>query len=204
MVQFPTGASYVQGVAVNVLDIALIIGALGVAAMTFTQAPITTAADILACYAATILAGALYQPVAALPVFTILPLADQTSVTLGIFTALLVGGVLLLRRFARWVTGGFSVSRLVAGPLLGNAVAAALSVLLALTVLLVAVVAIAAVAEIPSGAGLPTLLREEAANSALLPRLAAPLDIYLRLVGVWFGGTTPAVFTDVAAVLHPF
>lgn len=187
----------------NALDIALIVGALGVAAMTFTQSPITTLADVLACYAATVLAGMFYERIAALPPFGVLPFTDQTSLRLGIFTALLVGGALLLRRLARLATGLFSVSRLVAGPLIGNALAAALSVLLALTVALVAVLAVAAVAQIPSGAGLPSLLRSEAATSTLLPRLALPLDLYLRFVGIWFGGVIPPVYTDVAAVLHP-
>lgn len=187
----------------NVLDLALIVGALGVAAMTFTQAPITTAADVLACYAATVLAGMLYERIAALPPFQVLPFSDQTGLRFGVFTALLIGGALLLRRLARRVTGMFSVTRQTRAPIIGSALAAVLSVLLALTVALVAVLAVAAVAQIPSGAGLPSLLRVQAASSFVLPHLAVPLDVYLRFVALWFGGTTPPVYTDVAAVLHP-
>jgi len=188
---------------VNVLDLALIVGALGVAAMTFTQAPITTAADVLACYAATVLAGMLYERIAALPPFQVLPFSDQTGLRFGVFTALLIGGALLLRRLARRVTGMFSVPRQTRAPVIGSALAAVLSVLLALTVALVAVLAVAAVAQIPSGAGLPSLLRVQAAGSFVLPHLAVPLEVYLRFVALWFGGTTPPVYTDVAAVLHP-
>ena len=187
----------------NVLDIALIVTALGVAAMTFTQSPITTAADVLACYAATVFAGAFYARIAALPPFALLPLTDHASLSLGIFTGLLIGSALLLRRLARWATEVFSISRLGAGPLLGNALAAVLSVLLALVVVLVVVLAVAAVAQIPSSAGLPFLLRTQAASSFMLPRLTLPLDVYLRFVSVWFGGTMPQVYTDVVAVLHP-
>ncbi len=192
-----------KGAGVNVLDLALIVGALGVAAMTFTQAPITTAADVLACYAATILAGMLYERIAALPPFRVLPFPDQAGLRLGVFTVLLIGGALLLRRLARRATGLFSVARRASTPVIGSALAAVLSVLLALTVALVAVLAVAAVAQIPSNAGLPSLLRIQAASSFVLPHLAVPLDIYLRFVALWFGGTTPPVYANVAAVLHP-
>ena len=45
----------------NAFDTALIVAALGVAALTFTQPPITVIADILAVYAASVLAGILYR-----------------------------------------------------------------------------------------------------------------------------------------------
>ncbi len=180
----------------NVLDIALIVGALGVAALTFAQPPITVVADIMALYAASVLAGLLYLPASNLPMLRLLPEKDTVTVRLAVFVVLLIGGALVLRGLLRRVAGMMAVSRWAAGPLLGNLLSAALSVLLALGVVLVAVVALAVIAEMPVTVGVVRFAREQTAHSHLIPRLAQPMEYYLRLVGLFFPHGLPAVYTD--------
>lgn len=188
----------------NALDIGLIVGALGVAALTFTQPPITVAADIAALYAASVLAGILYRPVAThVAVVRFLPDRETATVRLAVFVLLLVGGALVLRGLLRRVTGLMAVSRWAAGPLFGNVVSAGLSVLLALGVMLVAVVAFVTVARIPASIGIVTFAREQTAHSQIVPRLAEPMSLYLRLVGFFFPRGLPDVYTGVAGLSGP-
>jgi hypothetical protein len=182
---------------VNVLDIALIVGALGIAALTFTQPPITVIADIVALYAASVLAGLLYVPASKLPMLQLLPDKDTVTVRLAVFVVLLVGGALVLRGLLRRVAEMMAVSRWVGGPLLGNLLSAALSVLLALGVVLVAVVALVSIAQIPTTVGAVTFVREQLVHSHLIPRLAEPMKVYLRLVGLFFPKGIPAVYADI-------
>ena len=187
----------------NTLDIALIVGALGVAALTFTQPPITVIADIVAIYAASVLAGILYRPASHLAVVRFLPDSASLTVQLAAFVVLLVGGALLLRGLFRRIAGMMSVARWGAGPLLGNLVSAGLSLLLALAVVLLATVTLAAIARMPSSVGIVTFAREQTAHSHLLPRLAQPMVYYLRLVGIAFPNGLPDVYRNVAGVLPP-
>ena len=180
----------------NVLDIALIVGALGVAALTFTQPPITVLSDIVALYAASVLAGLFYLPASNLPMLRLLPAKDSVTVRLAVFVVLLVGGALVLRGLLRRVAGMMAVSRWAAGPLLGNLLSAALSVLLALGVVLIAVVALAVIAQMPVAVGVVRFAREQTAHSHLIPRLAQPMTYYLRLVGLFFPNGLPTVYTD--------
>ena len=181
----------------NVLDIALVVGALGIAALTFTQPPITVIADIVALYAASVLAGLLYVPASKLPMLQLLPDNDTVTVRLAVFVALLVGGALVLRGLLRRVAGMMAVSRWAAGPLLGNLLSAALSVLLALGVVLVTVVALVAIAQMPTAVGVVTFVRDQLGNSHLIPRLAEPMKVYLRLIGLFFPSGIPAVYADI-------
>jgi hypothetical protein len=187
----------------NALDIGLIAGALGVAALTFTQPPITVAADIVALYAASVLAGILYRPATQTALVRFLPDKDLTTVRLAVFVLLLVGGTLVLRGLLRRVAGLMAVSRWAAGPLLGNALSAGLSVLLALGVVLVAVVAFVTIARIPATIGIVTFAREQTAHSHLVPRLAQPMSLYLHLVGLFFPRGLPDVYTSVAGLINP-
>ena len=187
----------------NVLDIALIVGALGIAALTFTQPPITVAADIVALYAASVLAGLFYLPVSHLPMLRLLPQQETVTVRLGTFVVLLVGGALVLRGLLRRVAGMMAVSRWGAGPLLGNLLSAALSVVLALGIVLVAIVALAAIARMPISVGIVQFARDQTAHSHLVPRLTEPMAIYLRLVGIFFPDGLPVMYTN-AAMLTAF
>ncbi len=187
----------------NALDIALIVAALGVAALTFTQPPITVASDIIALYAASVLAGILYRPATELAVVRFLPDKDTLTVRLAVFVLLLMGGALVLRGLLRRVSGMMAVSRWAAGPLLGNALSAGLSVLLAIGVVLLIVVAFATLARIPASVGIVTFAREQIVHSHLLPRLAQPMSIYLRLVGFFFPSGLPDVYTNVAGLTNP-
>lgn len=184
----------------NALDIGLIVGALGVAALTFTQPPITVLADIAALYAASVLAGLLYRPATEIAVVRFLPDRSVATVRLAAFVLLLVGGALLLRGLLRRVAGMMAVSRWAAGPLMGNLVSAGLSVLLALGVVLVAVVAFATVARMPASIGIVAFAREQTAHSHLVPRLAEPMSLYLRLVGFFFPRGLPDVYAAAAAL----
>ncbi|MGI8856976.1 MAG: hypothetical protein ACR2JW_14610 [Thermomicrobiales bacterium] len=187
----------------NALDIGLIVGALGVAALTFTQPPITVAADIVALYAASVLAGILYRPATQIAVVRFLPDRDSTTVRLAVFVLLLVGGTFVLRGLLRRVAGVMAVSRWAAGPLLGNALSAGLSVLLALGVVLVAVVTFVTIARIPVTIGIVTFAREQTAHSHIVPRLAQPMSFYLHLVGLFFPRGLPDVYTSVAGLTNP-
>jgi hypothetical protein len=182
---------------VNVLDMILIVGALGIAALTFTQPPITVIADIVALYAASVLAGLFYIPASKLPMLQLLPDKDTVTVRLTVFVVLLVGGALVLRGLLRRVAGMMAVSRWAAGPLLGNLISAALSVLLAIGVVLVAVVALVAIAQMPTTVGAVTFVRDQLGHSHLIPRLTEPMKVYLRLVGVFFPNGIPAVYSDI-------
>ena len=84
-----------------------------------------------------------------------------------------------------------------------RSISALLSASLALVVVLLAVLLTGAFAQMPSGAGLPTFAREQAAGSALIARLDLPLGLFLRAVGVWSGGTLPPVYRDLPYVLNP-
>ena len=187
----------------NALDIGLIVGALGVAALTFTQPPITVLADIVALYAAAVLAGILYRPATQATVVRFLPARDSVTLRLVVFVLLLIGGALVLRGLLRRVAGLMAVSRRAAGPLLGNALSAALAVLLAVGVVLTAVVALVTIAQMPISVGIVAFARDETAHSQLLPRLAAPLTVYLRLVGLFFPRGLPDVYTSVAGLANP-
>ncbi|MHB8644790.1 MAG: hypothetical protein ACYDAR_03245 [Thermomicrobiales bacterium] len=187
----------------NAFDIALIVAALGVAALTFTQPPITVIADIAAVYAASVLAGILYRPASQFAVMRFLPDSGTRTVRIVVFVALLIGGALIVRGLLRRVAGLMAVSRLAAGPLLGNLLSAGLAVILALGVVLLAVVAVVTVAQIPSSVGIVAFAREETAHSTLLPRLAEPLTVYLRLVGVFFPHGLPEVYNSVAGLAIP-
>jgi hypothetical protein len=187
----------------NALDIGLIVGALGVAALTFTQPPITVAADIIALYAASVLAGILYRPVTQIAVVRFLPDQSITTVRLVAFVLLLIGGSFVLRGVLRRVAGVMAVSRWAAGPLLGNLLSAGLSVLLALGVVLVAVVAVFTIARIPATIGVVTFAREQTVHSHIVPRLAEPMSLYLRLVGVFFPRGLSDVYTSVAGLTSP-
>lgn len=180
----------------DVLDIALIVGALGVAALTFTQPPITVLADIIALYAASVLAGFFYLPASKLPMLQLLPEKDTVTVRLAVFVVLLIGGALVLRGLLRRVAGMMAVSRWAAGPLLGNLLSAALSVLLALGVVLVAVVALAVIARMPVTVGIVRFARDQTAHSHLIPKLTQPMTVYLRLIGVFFPNGLPAIYTE--------
>ncbi len=182
----------------NVLDIALIVGALGIAALTFTQPPITVVADIAALYAASVLAGLFYVPVSNQPFMRFLPQSNSATARLIVFVVLLVGGALLLRGLLRRIVGMMAVSRRGGGQLLGNLISAALSVLLAVAVALVAVVALAAIAQMPSTVGVVAFAREQTAHSQLLARLARPMAVYLGLVNLWFPTGLPGIYTDAA------
>jgi len=120
----------------NTFDIALIVAALGVAALTFTQPPITVIADIIAVYAASVLAGILYRPASQFAVMRFLPDSGTRTLRIVVFVALLIGGALILRGVLRRVAGLMAVSRLAAGPLLGNLLSAGLAVVFALGVVL--------------------------------------------------------------------
>lgn len=187
----------------NTLDIALIVGALGVAALTFTQPPITVVADIAALYAASVLAGILYRPASEFAVVRFLPDSGTRTVRIVVFVALLIGGALVLRGLLRRIAGMMSVSRGVAGPLLGNLLSAGLAVVLALGVVLLVIVAVVTVAQIPSSVGIVAFAREQTAHSMLLPRLAEPITIYLRLVGIFFPHGLPEVYNSVAGLANP-
>lgn len=182
----------------NLLDIALIVGALGIAALTFTQPPITVVADIAALYAASVLAGLFYVPVSNQPFLRLLPQSNTATARLVVFVVLLVGGALVLRGLARRIVGMMAVGRRGGGQLLGNLISAALSVLLAVSVALVAVVALAAIAQMPATVGVVTFAREQTAQSQLLSRLARPMAVYLGLVNLWFPTGLPGIFTDAA------
>jgi hypothetical protein len=187
----------------DTFDIALIVAALGVAALTFTQPPLTVIADIVALYAASVLAGILYRPVANLAVVRFLPDKDHLTVRLAVFVLLLVGGALVLRGLLRRVAGMMAVPRWGAGPLLGNLLSAALSVVFAVGVVLLVVVAFVTVARIPLSVGIVAFAREQTAHSHLVPRLAQPMAIYLRLIGLFFPNGLPDVYPSVAGVAHP-
>lgn len=187
----------------NAFDIALIVAALGVAALTFTQPPITVIADIVAVYAASVLAGILYRPATQLAVVRFLPDKDNLTVRLAVFALLLVGGALVLRGLLRRVAGMMAVARWSAGPLIGNLLSAGLSVVLAVVVVLLVVVAFVTVARIPMSVGIVGFAREQTAHSHLVPRLAQPLTVYLRLVGVFFPNGLPDVYPSVAGLTHP-
>lgn len=186
----------------SLLDIVLVVIALGVAALTFTQSPFVTLADLFACYVAAVLAGLCYLPAASLPPFAILPANDRATLELGLFAALLVGGTLVLRGLARRLTGWIPNPGWLTGPLF-PALSAGLSLLLALVVVLLAVLLVVAVAQMPSSAGLPTLARVQAAQSAVIPRLSLPLGAFLRAVNLWSGGNPPPVYRDLVYVLNP-
>jgi len=188
---------------VNALDIGLIVGALGVAALTFTQPPITVLADIVALYAASVFAGILYRPATQTALVRFLPDKDSVTVRLTIFVLLLVGGALLLRGLLRRVAGIMAVSRWAAGPLLGNLLSAGLSVVLAVGVVLVAVVAFVTIARMPASIGIVAFARDQTAHSHLVPRLAEPMSVYLRLVAVFFPRGLPDVYTSVAGLTNP-
>jgi hypothetical protein len=187
----------------DTFDIALIVAALGVAALTFTQPPIAVIADIAAVYAASVLAGILYRPASQFAMLRFLPDGGMRTVRIVVFVALLIGGALLLRGLLRRVAGLMAVSRLAAGPLLGNLLSAGLAVVLALGVVLLAVVAVVTVAQIPSSVGIVAFAREQTAHSTLLPRLAEPITIYLRLVGLFFPHGLPEVYNSVAGLTIP-
>ncbi len=187
----------------NAFDIALIVAALGVAALTFTQPPITVIADIVAVYAASVLAGILYRPATHLAVLRFLPDKNNQTVRLVVFVALLVGGALLLRGLLRRVAGMMAVARWGAGPLIGNLLSAGLSVVLAVSVVLLIVVAFVTVARIPMSVGLVAFAREQTAHSHLVPRLTEPMTMYLRLVGLFFPSGLPDVYPSVAGLAHP-
>lgn len=189
--------------AMNALDLGLIVGALGVAALTFTQPPITVLADIVALYAASVLAGILYRPATEVAVVRFLPDRSITTVRLAVFVLLLVGGALLLRGLLRRVAGVMAVSRWAAGPLFGNMMSAGLSALLALGVVLVAVVAFVSIARIPASIGIVAFARDQTAHSQIVPHLAAPMSLYLRLVGFFFPRGLPDVYTSVAGLTGP-
>ncbi len=187
----------------NAFDIALIVAALGVAALTFTQPPITVIADIVAVYAASVLAGILYRPATHLAVLRFLPDKNNLTVRLVVFVALLVGGALLLRGLLRRVAGMMAVARWGAGPLIGNLLSAGLSVVLAVSVVLLIVVAFVTVARIPMSVGLVAFAREQTAHSHLVPRLTELMTMYLRLVGLFFPSGLPDVYPSVAGLAHP-
>lgn len=187
----------------NALDIGLIVGALGVAALTFTQPPITVLADIGALYAASVLAGILYRPATEIALMRLLPAKDSATVRLAIFILLLVGGALVLRGLLRRVAGMMAVSRWSAGPILGNLLSAGLSVLLAVGVALVAVVVLVTIARMPASIGIVAFARDQTAHSHLVPRLTEPMSVYLRLVGVFFPRGLPDVYTNVAGLTNP-
>ncbi|MCA1665895.1 MAG: hypothetical protein LC793_00485 [Thermomicrobia bacterium] len=187
----------------NTFDIALIVAALGVAALTFTQPPITVIADIVALYAASVLAGSLYRPASQFALMRFLPDSGTRTVRIVVFVALLIGGALFLRGLLRRIAGVMAVSRLAAGPLLGNLLSAGLAVVLALGVVLLAVIAVVTVAQIPASVGIVTFAREQTAHSTLLPRLTEPLTIYLRLVGLFFPHGLPEVYNSVAGRTIP-
>ncbi len=187
----------------DAFDIALIVAALGVAALTFTQPPITVIADIVAVYAASVLAGILYRPATQLAVVRFLPDKDNLTVRLAVFALLLIGGALVLRGLLRRVAGMMAVARWGAGPLIGNLMSAGLSVVLAVCVVLLVVVAVVTVARIPMSVGIVAFAREQTAHSHLVPRLAQPLAIYLRLIGVFFPNGLPDVYPSVAGLTHP-
>jgi hypothetical protein len=96
-----------------------------------------------------------------------------------------------------------AVARWGAGPLLGNLLSAALSVLLAVSVVLLVVVAFVTIARIPMSVGIVAFAREQTAHSHLVPRLAQPMAVYLRLIGVFFPGGLPDVYPTVAGLAHP-
>lgn len=187
----------------NALDITLIVAALGVAALTFTQPPITVVADIVALYAASVLAGILYRPASQFAVVRFLPDSGTRTVRIVAFVVLLVGGALLLRGLLRRVAGLMAVSRLAAGPLLGNLLSAGLAVVLALGVVLLGIVAVVTVAQIPASVGIVTFAREQTMHSTLLPRLTEPMTIYLRLVGLFFPRGLPEVYNSAAGLAIP-
>jgi len=187
----------------NAFDIALIVAALGVAALTFTQPPITVIADIVAVYAASVLAGILYRPATQLAAVRFLPDKDNLTVRLVVFALLLVGGALVLRGLLRRVAGMMAVARWGAGPLIGNLLSAGLSVMLAVCVVLLIVVAFVTVARIPMSVGIVTFAREQTAHSHLVPRLAQPMAVYLRLIGVFFPNGLPDVYPSVAGLAYP-
>jgi hypothetical protein len=187
----------------NAFDITLIVAALGVAALTFTQPPITVIADIVAVYAASVLAGILYRPASQFAVMRFLPDSGTRTLRIVVFVALLIGGALVLRGLLRRIAGLMAVSRLAAGPLLGNLLSAGLAVVLAIGVVLLAVVAVVAVAQIPSSVGIVAFAREQTAHSTLLPRLTEPMTIYLRLVSVFFPRGLPEIYTNVAGLAIP-
>src|SRR5947209_10579858 len=101
--------------ALNALDIGLIVAALGVAALTFTQPPITVIADIAALYAAAVLAGILYRPATQFAVLRFIPGNDSLTMRLAVFVLLLIGGALVLRGLLRRIAGMMAVSRGAAG-----------------------------------------------------------------------------------------
>lgn len=187
----------------NAFDIALIVAALGVAALTFTQPPLTVIADIAAVYAASVLAGILYRPATQVAVVRFLPDRDGLAVRLAVFVLLLVGGALVLRGLLRRVAGMMAVARWGAGPLIGNLLSAGLSVILAVSVMLLVVVAFVTVARIPMPVGIVAFAREQTAHSQLVPRLAQPMGIYLRLIGIFFPNGLPDVYPTVAGLAHP-
>jgi hypothetical protein len=187
----------------DTFDIALIVAALGVAALTFTQPPITVIADIVAIYAASVLAGILYRPATRVTVVRFLPDKDSLTVRLVVFVLLLVGGALVLRGLLRRVAGMMAVSRWGAGPLLGNLLSAGLSVVLAVSVVLLVVVAFVTVARMPLSVGIVAFAREQTAHSHIVPRLTQPMAVYLRLIGVFFPNGLPDVYPTVAGLAHP-
>lgn len=187
----------------NALDIGLIVGALGVAALTFTQPPLTVLADIVALYAASVLAGILYRPATEVAVVRLLPDRDSTTLRLAVFALLLIAGALLLRGLMRRVAGMMAVARWGAGPLLGNLLSAGLSVVLAIGVMLVVVLVFVTVARIPLSVGIVGFARDQTAHSHLVPRLTQPMALYLRLIGLFFPRGLPDVYPSVAGLTHP-
>lgn len=187
----------------NTLDIAFVVGALGIAAVTFTQPPVTVVADLIALYVASVLAGMLYLPVTRLPIVRVLPGSDALTVRLTVFVVLLVGGALLLRGLLRRAAGMMTMGQGAAGALFGNLLSAGLSVLFALAVVLIAVVAFAAIAQMPSSAGIVVFARQQTASSHVLPRLAEPLAVYLRLVALCYRHGLPEVYANISGVTTP-
>ncbi len=187
----------------NTLDIAFVVGALAVAAVTFTQPPLQVAADIVAIYVGSVLAGLLYIPATRLPILAVLPGSNATTVRLTAFIVLLIGGTLVARGVLRRVAAAISTGRGGTGGLTGNLVAAMLAVLLAVAVLIVAVVVFATLARMPTAAGIVTYARTQTASSQIIPRLAQPLAIYLQLVTLAFPGGLPDVFMGIGTALVP-
>jgi hypothetical protein len=182
----------------NVLDVVLVVVALGIAALTFTQPPVAVLADIIALYAATVLAGALYKPVAKLPLLGFLPGANTVTMQLWVFVVLLIGGALVLRTLLRQLLGMMTLSGRTSGSLLGGLLSAALAIILALVTVLVIVLALLAIAQMPSTVGIVTFVRNQLANSSLIPHLDQAMKIYLRCVSVFFPNGLPAVFPAIS------
>lgn len=187
---------------VSLLDIVLLVIALAVAALTFTQSPFVTTAEIVACYVAATLAGLFYRSLAAVVPASLLPATARATLELGVFAALLLAGGLLLRRVGGRVGGLIPSPGWLTGPIF-PALSALCAAVFALVIVVVAVLFVAAVAQMPSDAGLPSLARAQLAQSAFLPRLAVPLAVFLAFVGVWSGGVLPPVYADLIYVFSP-